>query len=136
MDETPDFLEMTSKEENPATPEPVTEAETAPEDGKPTITFRGNGYDIAAVVGVTVGAVMLLSCVTCNLAYYVFPFIPVILGIVGLVLAKDSVNPERTRLLSWFSLGSGAFFFVVAFLCVAAYIGFIVFAIAMDSGGF
>ncbi len=100
----------------------TSEAETAP---KSVVTFEGNNYDLAAVVGVTIGGIVLLSCATCNLAFYVLPFLPIILGLVGLLTAKDSVNPERTKLLSWLSLGSGALilllilFLVIAIIAIA-----------------
>src|SRR5688572_24915499 len=91
-DHPPEFLNL-----NPALdPETTT---------KPPITFQGNNYDLAAVVGVTIGGITLLSCATCNLGFYLLPCLPLILGLVGLIAAKDSVNPERTRLLSWISIG-------------------------------
>ncbi|MBN1218801.1 MAG: hypothetical protein JXM69_07730 [Anaerolineae bacterium] len=136
MDDKPDAVELTSPEQAESPPELPVDVLPPAEHGSPTVTFRGNGYDLAAVIGVTIGGMVLLSCVTCNLAYYAFPFIPIILGIVGLVLAKDSVEPERTKLLSWLSLGSGAIFLLLAFLCVLIYLGFIIFAVAVDSGGF
>ena len=79
---------------------------------------------------------VLFSCFTCNLGYYCLPFVPIILGIIGLVAAKDSVDPERTKLLSWLSVGSGAIILLLIFLFIALYIGFIVFAIMADNSGF
>jgi len=114
-------------------PEPEAE-QTSPEITlKPTITFQGNSYDLASVVGVTIGGVTLLTCATCNLGYYCLPIIPIILGIIGLISAKDSVDPERTKLLSWLSLGSGSLIILLILLLVAAYIGLIVFAIVADN---
>jgi len=92
MDDKPDFLTLSS--ETVTAPVSTPAAETAPESS-PTVTFRGNGYDLTAVVAVTIGGVMVLTCGTCNLGLYVLPFVPVILGIIGLVTAKDSVNPEE-----------------------------------------
>jgi hypothetical protein len=103
---------------------------------KPVVTFEGNNYDLAAVVGVTIGGIVLLSCATCNLGFYVFPFLPIILGLVGLLTAKDSVNPERTKLLSWLSLGSGALILLLILLLVIAYIAIIVIAIASEGESF
>ena len=102
---------------------------------KPSVTFEGNNYDLMAIVGVTIGAAVLLSCATLNLGWYCLPIVPLILGGIGLATAKDSVNPERTRLLSWLSLGAGALILGLIVLGILAYILFIVFAIA-DSGGF
>ncbi len=116
-----------------ASPELGAEQASPETTSKPTITFQGNSYDLASVVGVTIGGVTLLTCATCNLGYYCLPVIPIILGIIGLVSVKDSVDPERTRLLSWLSLGSGALIILLILLVVAAYTGLIIFAIATDN---
>ncbi len=102
----------------------------------PEVTFQGNNYDLVAVVGATVGGVVLLTCGTCNLGIYVLPFAPIILGIIGLITAKDSVNPERTKLLSWLSLGAGGIILLLAIVLIIAYIVFIGFVVAMEGKGF
>jgi hypothetical protein len=109
------------------------ESDTA---SKPTVTFQGNSYDLAAVVGVTIGGMVLLMCATCNMGYYCLPVVPIALGVIGLATAKDSINPDRTRLLSWLGVGSGVAILLLIFLFVAIYIGLIIFAITLDSGGF
>lgn len=149
MDDNPEFLDLnpdsetgsaTAAEPEISTPSEETDSPVVPvsaeSSAKPAITFRGNSYDLASVVGLTIGAMVLLSCLTCNLAYYCLPVIPVILGIIGLAAAKDSVDPDRTKLLSWLSLGSGAVILVLIFLFMAAYIGLIVFVVMADNGGF
>lgn len=145
MEDKPEFLDRTPEPESPREP-PVTTLPAgqidqimpaAAEAGSdPVITFRGNSYDLASIIGVTAGALVLFSCFTCNLGSYCLPFVPIILGIIGLVAAKDSVDPERTKLLSWLSLGSGVVILLLIFLFVALYIGFIVFAIMADNSGF
>jgi hypothetical protein len=122
-DNPPEFLNLN----------PTSDTETAT---KPTITFQGNNYDLAAVVGVIIGGITLLSCVTCNLGMYLLPFLPLILGLIGLITAKDSVNPERTRLLSWFSIGSSAVILLLILAVVILYIGFIAYAAATEGSGF
>jgi hypothetical protein len=107
-----------------------------PEGATPEITFQGNNYDLMAVVGVTIGVTVLISCFTLNLIWYCLPVVAVILGVVGLSVAKDSVNPERTRQLSWISLGTGSAILALVILGILAYIGIIVFAIAAEGGGF
>lgn len=102
----------------------------------PAVTFQGNNYDLMAVVGVTLGGAVLLSCFTLNMGYYCLPAVAVLLGAIGLATAKDSVNPDRTRLLSWLSIGSGAIILALILLFIALYVVFIVFAIAADNGGF
>jgi hypothetical protein len=143
MDEKPDFLEKAPTEENQSTPEPITDTEgVAPlEREKPTVTFMGNSYDLTSVVAVTVGGVVLFTCFTCNLGWYCLPLIPIILGIIALISAKDSVDPERTKKLSWIGIGSGAAIIILAVLAFVAYFVFLFFVIGMESmsngyGGF
>ena len=147
MDDNPDFLDRNSASaaesnlEGEETPVPVDASapDSAPirqVSSRPGITFQGNSYDLTAVIGVTIGAVVVLSCATCNLGFYCLPFIPIILGIIGLAAAKDAVDPDRTKLLSWFSVGSGAAILLLMFVFVALYVGFIVFTIMAENGGF
>ncbi len=103
-DESPEFLSLTSA---PLEPEPAPENSFQPPALTPEITFQGNNYDLMAVIGVTIAVITLLTCGTCNMGIYCLPFAPLILGAIGLFTAKDSVNPERTKLLSWLSLGVG-----------------------------
>lgn len=116
----------------PADVETSVDSETS--SSIPAITFQGNSYDLVSVVGVTIGGITLLSCATCNLGFYCLPLLPIILGAIGLVAAKDSVDPERTKFLSWISLGSGAVILLLILLFVAAYIILIAFAVATESG--
>jgi hypothetical protein len=136
MDDKPEFLELGSKEERESTPELTADEISGVERDQPVVTFRGNGYDLTAFVGVIIGLLMLSVCLTCGLIQYILPFIPIILGGIGLAMAKDSVDPERTKLLSWIGLGSGLGFLLLIFLAIAAYIGFIFFIIAAGSGDF
>jgi hypothetical protein len=129
-------LDTPSNEEDQSTPEPVSDTEvevTETERAKPTVTFMGNSYDLTSVVGATVGGVVLFTCVTCNFGWYCLPIIPIILGIIALVSAKDSVDPERTRKLSWIGIGSGAFFIIIGILAAIAYFAFLFFVIGIES---
>ncbi len=106
----------------------------------PEITFQGNSYDLMSVVGVSIGGMTLFTCATCNLGFYCLPIIPVILGLIGLVAAKVSVDPERTKLLSWIGIGTGGLIILIIITFIALYIGlyaFIIFmALAAEGGGF
>lgn len=143
MDDKPDFLDRDPNAEPDSDTSVelpsallVEAAATGETSSGPGITFQGNGYDLSAVIGVTIGALVLLSCATCNLGYYCMPFIPIVLGIIGLVAVKNSVNPDRTRLLSWLSVGAGTAILLLTVLFTALYLGLIVFAIVADNGGF
>ena len=86
--------------------------------GRRTVTFMGNTYDLAALGALGSGAVVLFSCLTCNLGYYCLPFIPLLLGLVGIVSAREAVNKERTRLWSWLGIGAGIVVIVAGILAV------------------
>lgn len=123
MDESPpEFLSLDSAPQSePAVPLPV-------------VTFQGNNYDLVAVIAATVGGVTLLTCGTCNLGIYVLPFAPIILGLIGLITAKDSINPERTKLLSWLSLGAGVIILLLAVVLIIIYLGLFGILMSMDDG--
>lgn len=124
----------------PSTPNddsiPVPQPESGNTGTTPVVTFQGNNYDLMAVIGVTIGGMVLISCFTLNMIWYCLPVVSVILGAIGLSVAKDSVNPERTRQLSWISLGMGGAIIALVILGILVYVGIIVFAIAAEGGGF
>ncbi|MCB0165339.1 MAG: hypothetical protein KDI79_14010 [Anaerolineae bacterium] len=96
--------------------------------------FQGNSYDLVAFIGVVVGGMTLLSCATLGVGQYCMPLVPIILGIVGLVSAKDSLNPERTRQLSWLSIGAGGVILLLLLIFVGFYIALVVFGVAAENG--
>ena len=94
--------------------------------GRRTVTFMGNTYDLAALGALGSGALMLFSCLTCNIGYYCLPFIPLLLGLVGIVSAREAVNKERTQLWSWLGIGAGVIVLVVTLLaCLGSCLWFI-----------
>lgn len=126
-DET-DFSTSPAEPEVPVpTPTPSSTVSPAPAE-----MYQGNSYDMAALVGVISGALVLLSCGTLGLGTYCLPLLPLILGVIGLVTAKDAVNPDRTRLMSWISIGIGGVIFLLIILLVLVYAGFIFFAVASE----
>ncbi len=106
----------------------------APDAVRPAFTFMGNTYDLMAVVSATIAGTALFTCATCNFGFYCLPVIPILLGIVGLLTTRDAVDPDRTRLLSWISIGIGAGIFILLVLFIAAYFGFIFYTITANSG--
>jgi hypothetical protein len=103
--------------------------------GEPKVTFRGNSYDLISLGALITGAMILFSCLTCNMGYYCLPLVSIALGAVGVLSARQSVDARRTRLWSWVGIAAGAFllFFIAALF--ALYIGFIVLAIVVDQRG-
>ena len=98
------------------------------------VTFRGNTYDLLSVVSVVTGGLVLLSCLTCNMGYYCLPIVPIVVGLIGVLSAHQSVDRERTRLLSWLGVASGGVLLLALLAVVAMYVGFIVLMITL--GGF
>ena len=126
----------TAKNEVPDEPaiSPFTGDET---NHRPAVTFMGNTYDLTAVAGAASAAVTIFACGTCGFGFYCLPLVPVILGAIGLLSLNDAVDPDRTKKLSWVSVGVGALFLsliALLFLFYLVYFGFIFFAIASESG--
>jgi hypothetical protein len=77
--------------------------------------YRGNAFDITALIALGTGLLTLLTCVSIGYVMYCLPVFPLALGIVGLATARKAIDPERTRLLSWIGLGSGGVGLLIAF---------------------
>lgn len=69
--------------------------------------FRGNSYDISALGALASGVLVLFTCVTCGLGSYCLPFIPMLLGLIGIAAARDAIDEERTKLWAWLGIGAG-----------------------------
>lgn len=126
MNDTPDSLN----------PEPSGEPASAATPSSTEVIYQGNNYDLAALVGMISAAFILFSCGTFGLGTYCFPVVAVGLGVVGLLKANEAVNPERTRLFSWLSIGTGGLILALIVVFIIFYFGLILFAIAAESGGF
>jgi hypothetical protein len=102
----------------------------------PQVTFRGNTYDLISLGSLGTAAMILFSCVTCNMGYYCLPVIAVILGAIGVLGARQAVDAERTRLWSWLGIAAGGLLLLVIVACFVLYIGFIIFAAASGEWGY
>lgn len=97
----------------------------------PSVTFRGNTYDLISLGSLITGGLILFTCVTCNMGYYCLPVISLALGAVGLLSARQAVDENRTRLWSWLGIAAGGIILLLITLCFILYIGF--FAVAIIS---
>lgn len=125
-------------EANASAPVVITATDRATGEGgkeRPKVTFMGNSYDVTSLGALASGILVLLSCLTCGQIFYCLPVLPVVLGIVGLVMAKQSIDPERTRLWSWLGIGGGGIALIVLAFAIVAYFGFVVFVAAMGIAG-
>lgn len=120
-----DFMHMDDSEPEPSPYD-------TPETPAPAITFQGNNYDLTALVGLVISVTVIFTCITCSQGVSCLPLIAIILGVVGLVSARESVDPNRTRLWSWISIGTGGVVLVLIILAVVAYIGLFVLAASSD----
>ncbi len=105
-------------------------ANELPRPTPPEATFKGNSYDLAALGALTSGVVVLFSCLTCNMGFYCLPLLPLVLGLIGLLSARQSVEEERTRLWSWLGIAAGGFIVLLTIAGIVLYIAFIVLAVA------
>ncbi len=126
-----------AEKENPTEPALLPENEISenllPGDahGKPQITFMGNTIDLSAFSALTASAIVLFSCLTCNMGYYCLPLVPLLLGIIGLTAARESVDEKRTRWMSWIGVGVGGGIFALLMIAIVAYIVLVFVAVAI-----
>lgn len=104
---------------------PIEEEPTIPQ--RPRVSFMGNSYDLTSMGALASGLMVLLSCLTCNQFAYCLPCLPLILGIIGLVMAKQAVDEERTRTWSWIGIGSTGVILVLLALAALAYLALMAF---------
>jgi hypothetical protein len=94
--------------------------------GEPPVTFKGNAYDMVSLGALATGAWLLLSCLTCNMTYYCLPFIPIALGVIGLLQAREAVESERTKLWSWLGIAGGGLTVLLILAAIVLYMMFLV----------
>ena len=99
---------------------------------RPGVTFAGNSYDLASLGAMVLGLLTMFMCMTCNMGFFCLPFLPIILGLVGLISAGQAVDAQRTRLWSWIGLGAGLFFLI---LLAAAFVIYVALMVLVFSAG-
>ena len=85
----------------------------------PTAPYQGNTLDVLALVAVVIGVVAFSA----NFGgIYLFPIFGIVLGIVAVLQARQSLNPKRTTTLGWVAIGTSAvgilFWLVIIFGCL------------------
>ena len=88
---------------------------------KPAPSFLGNANDLVALIAAVSGAAIFGSCFASVAAWCV----PLVLGIIGLVLAKEAVDPKRARLLSAVGVVSMVVLFLLFIAFIVLYVIFI-----------
>ncbi len=104
--------------------------ETLPAAAPAPREYRGNWTDIVGLLAAMLGMAAVAPCFMGGL----FSCLPLILGAVGLLSAKDAVDPRRTRILSWTGIGLSAIVYVLIALFVFCYFAFVLLAVLTSSG--
>jgi hypothetical protein len=92
---------------------------------RPTVTFMGNAYDLTALGALASGVLILFMCGTCNMGFYCLPFVPLVLGLVGIIASRNAVDRQRTATFSWIALAIGIVVLILLAACVLLYFGMI-----------
>lgn len=93
----------------------------APVPTVPLPEYRGNKYDLYAMVAGTLGGTALAMCASANVILYCLPVVPLVLGLIALKNARTSVDPQRTRNLAWLGIAGGGLGTLLT-LCLLAFI--------------
>jgi len=88
---------------------------------KPAPSFLGNANDLVALIAAVSGAAIFGACFASLAAWCV----PLVLGIIGLVLAKEAIDPKRARILSAVGIVSMVVLFLLFIAFVVLYVVFI-----------
>jgi hypothetical protein len=91
-----------------------------------TITLMGNTYDLAALIALITGAVVLFLLLTCGMGAYCLPFAPIVAGIIALASAARAADPQRTRLYAWLGIGAGGLALLLTVGLILLYVGLFV----------
>ncbi len=113
-------------EDNPTGPAPSASlpAQVPSTPAKPSPTFVGNSNDVVAVVAATAAAISSICCISFGYGIYCLPLVGVLLGLVAIINAKASMNPDRTRRWGWISVGVSGAVLLVILAAIALFIAF------------
>jgi hypothetical protein len=106
-------------------------AHPEPERTRRTFAFMGNEYDLAALIALITGAVLLFLCLTCGYGAWCLPVVPLVAGLVGLLSLDRAEDPKRTRLYSWIGIGAGGLSVFLILASIVAYVGLMLWLWAM-----
>ena len=102
-----EMTDIVESQETAGTVDPVEEKVISTEEPTGQAKFEGNAHDLTALIALICGAIVLLICVSCGLGIYLLPVVAIVLGVIGVMMAKNAVNPQRSQLWSWLGIGSG-----------------------------
>jgi hypothetical protein len=130
----PDEPEPPVAPEPPPTPAPLEppDTPTAPDllASRGTV-YRGNGYDITALIAAVTGLLAILSCATFGYMMYCLPLLPLALGLVGVLTTRRAADPGRSRVFGWIGLGTGALTTLILVVLVMLWFSLMVIAFVL-----
>lgn len=88
--------------------------------------YRGNNYDLGALLAALIGVMILASC---SGGLYCMPIVALLLGVLAYQNANKAVDPRRTRLFAGVGLGVVGLMFLALVSFITLYI--VIFAVAM-----
>jgi hypothetical protein len=100
----------------------------------PEVTFMGNTYDLTALGALVSALLLVFICFSCNIGIYCLPFIPLLLGLIGVFTARQAVDRQRTAVMSWIGIGAGALTLLMIFVGVVLYFGLIFGMLTLGEG--
>lgn len=89
-------------------------------DSRKHAIYQGNNQDLNGFLAMGLGLAGILSC--CWVTPCVFPFIAVLLGVLALLNAKDSIEPRRTRQQAWIGIFTGGCMATIILGIIAFYV--------------
>ena len=128
-----EMTDIVESQETAGTVDPVEEKVISTEEHTGQAKFEGNAHDLTALIALICGAIVLLICVSCGLGIYLLPVVAIVLGVIGVMMAKNAVNPQRSQLWSWLGIGSGVVAVLLALFAFAVYI-ILIFGFVKGSG--
>lgn len=84
--------------------------------------FQVNAHDLSAFIAMICGVIILFVCASCGLGLYLLPVAAIVMGVIGLIMAKNALNPQRASLWSWSGLGTGIITVLLVIMGIAVYI--------------
>lgn len=117
-------------------PGEITAVETSSEQERngPEVTFMGNTYDLTSLGALFSALLLVFICFSCSMGIYCLPFISLLLGLIGVLTARQSVDSQRTAVMSWIGIGAGALTLLMIFVGVVLYFGLIISMFSLGEG--
>jgi hypothetical protein len=111
------------------------QARPRPTADGPEVTYRGNSTDLSAIGALASSVLLLFTCLTCGSGVYCLPVVPLVLGLIGVLGAKRSVNKEQSKIFSWIGIGAGGLSILMIVAGIILYLTFVLFIVLIAQNG-